>query len=107
MLKRLYSEQPRQWHHYINPSLFAYSEVPQESTGFSPFELQYGRAVRGPMFILKELWMKEVEEPEVKNSYQYVVELREKLEDTLKLAHTELQKAQHKASITTTVRLKS
>ena len=48
------------------------------------------------MFILKELWTKEVEEPEVKNSYQYVFEIREKLEDTLKLAHTELQKAQNK-----------
>ena len=96
MLKRLCSEQPRQWHRYINPLLFAYREVPQDSTGFSPFELLYGRAVRGPMFILKELWTKELEEPEVKNSYQYVFELREKLEDTLKLAHSELQKAQHK-----------
>ena len=68
----------------------------KESTGFSPFELLYGRAVRWPMFILKELWTKELEEPEVKNSYQYVFELREKMEDTLKLAHTELQKAQNK-----------
>ena len=96
MLKRLCSEQPRQWHHYINPLLFAYREVPQESTGFSPFELLYGRAVRGPMAILKQLWTKEVEEPEVKNSYQYVFELREKLEDTLKLGHCELEKAQQK-----------
>ena len=48
------------------------------------------------MFILKELWMKELEEPEVKNSYQYGFELRKKLEDTLKLAHTQLQKAQNK-----------
>ena len=48
------------------------------------------------MTILKELWTKEVEEPEVKNSYQYVFELREKLEETLKLAHTQLQKAQDK-----------
>ena len=95
-LKRLCSEQPRQWHRYINPLLFAYREVAQESTGFSPFELLYGRAVRGPMFILKELWTKEVEAPEVKNSYQYVFELREKLEDTLKIAHEELQKAQQK-----------
>ena len=95
MLKRLCSEQPRQWHRYINPLLFAYREVPQESTRFSLFELLYGRAVRGLMFILKELWTKELEEPEV-NSYQYVFELREKLEDTLKLAHTELQKAQNK-----------
>ena len=96
ILKRLCSEQPRQWHRYINPLLFAYREVPQESTGFSPFELLYGRAVRGPMTILKQLWTKEVEEPEVKNSYQYVFELREKLEDTLKLAHSELEKAQQK-----------
>ena len=59
----------------------AYREVPQEPTGFSPFQLLYGRAVRGPMFILKELWTKELEEPEVKKSYQYVFELREKLED--------------------------
>ena len=96
MLKRLCSEQPRQWHRFINPLLFAYREVPQESTGFSPFELLYGRAVRGPMTILKELWTKEVEEPEVENSYQYVFELREKLEETLKLAHSQLQKAQDK-----------
>ena len=48
------------------------------------------------MFILKELWIKDVEAPGVKNSYQYVFELREKLEDTLKIAHEELQKAQQK-----------
>ena len=55
MLKRLCSEQPRQWHRFINPLLFAYREVLQESTGFSPFELLYGRAVTGPMTILKKL----------------------------------------------------
>ena len=85
MLKRLCSEQPRQWHRYINPLFFAYREVPQEATGFSLFELLYGRAVRGPMIILKELCTKGLEELEVKNSYQYVFELREKLEGTLQL----------------------
>ena len=48
------------------------------------------------MAILKQLWTKEVDEPEVKNTYQYVFELREKLEDTLKLAHSELEKAHQK-----------
>ena len=47
MLKRLCSEQPKQWHRYINALLFAYREVPQASMGFSPFELLYGRTVRG------------------------------------------------------------
>ena len=96
MLKRLCSEQPRQWHRYINALLFAYREVPQKSTGFSPFELLYGRAVRGPMSVLKELWTQDIAQPEVKNSYQYVFELREKLEDTLEIAHSELRKARQR-----------
>ena len=46
MLKRLCSEQPRQWHRYINPLLFAYGEVPQESNGFSPFFSHYLPTIR-------------------------------------------------------------
>ena len=95
-LKRLCSEPPRLWHRYIKPLHFVYREVAQESTGFSPLELLYGRAVRSPMLIFKELWTKEVEAPEVKNSYQYIFELREKLEDTLKIAHEKLHRAQQK-----------
>ncbi|GFS14443.1 zinc finger protein [Elysia marginata] len=93
-LRRLCSEQPRQWHRYINPLLFAYREVPQESTHFAPFELLYGRTVRGPMHILRELWTKDIEEPEVKTSYEYVLNLRERLDDTLQIAGEELEKAQ-------------
>ena len=37
------------WDKLIPYVLFAYREVPQESTGFSPFELLYGREVRGPL----------------------------------------------------------
>ena len=48
-LKRLCNEQPRQWHCFVNLLLFAYREAPQEATGFSPFELLYGRTVRGPV----------------------------------------------------------
>ena len=44
--------------------------------------------------ILKELWTKEVNIPEVKTSYEYVTELREHLEDSLKLVQEELQKSQ-------------
>ena len=94
MIKRLCQDQPKQWHRLINPVLFAYREVPQDSTGFSPFQLLYGRSVRGPGTILKELWTKEVNIPEVKSSYEYVTELRERLEDSLKLAQEELEKSQ-------------
>ena len=74
--KKALQDQPKQWHRLINPVLLVYREVPQESTGFSPFHLLYGRSVRRPGTILKELWTKEVNIPEVKSSYEYVTELR-------------------------------
>ena len=97
MLMRLCIEKPKDWDRYIGAVLFAYREVPQESLGFSPFELLYGRAVRGPMAILRELWTKETAAEEVKTTYQYVVDLRNQLEDTCRLAQESLKQAQGKA----------
>ena len=94
MLRRLCHEQPRQWHRFITPLLFAYREARQEATGFSPTELLYGRTVKGPVQILKELWFEKEEVPEVTTSYQYVLELRERLDETMKLAQAELEKNQ-------------
>ena len=45
------------------------------------------------MHILKELWTEKVAVREENTSYQYVFELREKLEATLELAREELGKA--------------
>ena len=99
MLRRLCSEQPRQWNRYINALLFAYREVPQASTVFAPFELLYGRTVRGPMRIIRHLWTGETDRSEVRSSYQYVFELRERLEETMRIAQEELAKAQHRQKL--------
>ena len=48
------------------------------------------------MTILKELWTKEIEDPEIKSTYHYVIDLRERLESTCKLARENLEKASHK-----------
>ena len=96
MLKRMCAERPKDWDRYLPALLFAYREVPQESLGFSPFEMLYGRTVRGPMAILKEVWTKESAEPEVKLTYQYVLELQERLQETCEVAKQELMKAQGK-----------
>ena len=93
MLKKMCQERPKDWDRYLPAVLFAYREVPQASTGFSPFELLYGRTVRGPMQVLRELWTK-CEAPEVRNTYQYIFDLRNKLEETCQLARENLQAAQ-------------
>jgi hypothetical protein len=96
MLKKLTTEQPGAWDRYIPALLFAYREVPQESTGFSPFELLYGKTVRGPMAVLRDLWTKDFQEEEVKASSKYVVDLRNRIEETCKLAQQNLQTASQK-----------
>lgn len=81
MLKRMCSERPKDWDHYLPALLFAYRELPYESLGFAPFELLYGHTVCGLMAILKEVWTKQVTELEVKLTYQYVLKLQEQLQD--------------------------
>lgn len=51
ILKRLCYEQKQQWPKYLGPLMFAYRKAPQESIRFSPFELLYGKTVRGPLQI--------------------------------------------------------
>ena len=96
MLKRVLltmcAERPNDWDKYLPALLFAVTEIPQESLGFSPFELLYGRNVRGPMQILRELWSVEETDEHARLTYQYVIDLRERLEKTCKLAQDNVRK---------------
>ena len=56
LLRRIIQGEGREWEKYLFNVLFAYREVPQESTGFCPFELTFGRDIQGPLDILKEQW---------------------------------------------------
>ena len=94
MIQKMAAEKPSDWDRYIPALLFSYREVAQASLGFSPFELVYGRSVRGPMSMLRDIWADEDINEQTKTTYQYVLELRERLESTCKLAHDELRKAQ-------------
>jgi len=44
--------------------------------------------------LLKRIWMGEEEDSQVKTAYQYVVDLRERIEETCELAKNELSKVQ-------------
>ena len=94
MLKKVCMERPRDWDRYIPALLFAYRDAPQESLKFSPFCLLYGREVRSPLKIAKELFARNIEEDEVKTTYEYVVDLQNRLKETCEWAHEELSKSQ-------------
>ena len=93
LLRRICADRPSDWDRYFASVLFAYREALQSSMGFSPFELIYGRSVRGPLSILKELWSGQQPNDEVKTEYQYTIDLRERLETTLDAAQQELRKS--------------
>lgn len=69
-------------------------QVPQASTGFSPFELLFGRRSRGVLDLIKESWE---EGPSTsKNEIQYVLDLRAKLHTLGKLSRKHLLQAQER-----------
>jgi len=93
MLKKLCADEPKCWDRYIPALLFAYREVPNDSLKFSPFELLYGRRVRGPMDILQQVWTNDTPPEEVKNTAAYVVDLRNRIHDMIMLAQKNLKSA--------------
>ena len=93
MLRRMSAERPKDWDRYIEPLLFAYREAPQASTGFSPFELLYGRSVRCPMEILREMCSEKRIPEETKCACEYVIDLRNRIESTCRIASENLTRA--------------
>eukprot|EP00731_Ephydatia_muelleri_P022383 Em0014g974a len=92
MLRKATAIDGKDWDKLIPYLLFAYREVPQASTGFSPFELLYGRDVRGPLDILRETW--EGNESQDESVVSYVLSTREKLKQMVDCVHENLTKQQ-------------
>ena len=85
-LKKLCSERPTDWHRYLIPTLFALREIPNDRTGFSPFELLYGRQCRGPLAVLRDLWDCSDLNEEQRSLYNYVIQLQDQLEECAQIA---------------------
>jgi len=93
MLRHMCAEKPKDWDPYIGPLLFRYREVKHDSFDYSPFELLYGRTVRGPMSILRELMSNEKVDRKSR-AHEYVLDLKDRLQSTCELAQIELQRSQ-------------
>ncbi len=96
MIRKFVHEDAKNWDKWLEPLLFAVREVPQASTGFSPFELLYGRQPRGVLDVLRETW--EEGPSKSKNEIQHVLDLRTKLHTLGQLSMENLLQAQDKQS---------
>ena len=88
MLWKSAQEDGKDWDKLIPYVLFAYREVPQESTGFAPFELLYGRDIRGPLDILKDEW--ESSPKSDQSVISHILLMRDRLEQMSALAQENL-----------------
>ena len=77
MIKMYCIENSKDWDEGVHLLLFAVRESVQESLGFSPFELVFGHAVRGPLLLLKEKWLDE--DPEKISVLKYVGTFKDRL----------------------------
>ena len=57
MIRAYCTQYQSEWDQGIHLLLFTAREAVQESLGFSPFELVFGCTVRGPLKLLKEMWL--------------------------------------------------
>ena len=92
MLRAHCAEQKKDWDSGLPFVLFAARSAVQESLGFSPFELVYGRTVRGPLQIAKERWVEQGKASE--DTVTYMDRLKKNISDALRLARRNLSEAQ-------------
>ena len=92
MLKKFVRERVTNWDMFLPYLLFAYMEVPCESTGYSPFELLYGRSVRGPLAVIKETWLEK--HPSKESLMRHVLEIRRRLAMIQKAVQEHMAKTQ-------------
>ena len=77
-LRKVTQDSPQDWDRKITAALFAFRELPNETTQLSPFELVYGRQMRGPLSILKQVFTNDSEETVYKNVFAYLLDLKER-----------------------------
>ena len=94
MLRKFVDDEGKNWNKLLPYVLFAYREVPQASTGFSPFELTYGREVRGPLDVIKDGWTMDSNEGD--DIVTYVNRIYHRLQGARDVVQQSMQKEQER-----------
>ena len=97
MLKAYVDQHDDEWDKALCYLLFAYREVPVAEYGYSPFEMVYGRYVKGPLSILHDSWWEDPKAKVSQNVVQHMLETRNKIEKALDTVHARKAVSQTKA----------
>jgi len=89
------SQQP--WDEVLPWVLFAYREIPVETLGFSPFEMLFGRNVRGPLQLVKSGWKPKSVKKLKQNVLEFMLNTRESLKSCHQMAETVTKTARTKS----------
>ena len=98
IIGKLAHDSPRSWQKHLNCTMWALREVPNETTGISPFQAVFGILPKGPLAILKEHWCGETDLPLdlSKGTADYLKELRNKLETAQSFVNSHTTQAQQR-----------
>uniref|UniRef100_A0A9J7WVK0 ribonuclease H n=1 Tax=Cyprinus carpio carpio TaxID=630221 RepID=A0A9J7WVK0_CYPCA len=92
MLRRVAAEDKRDWDKMLPYVLFGIRDVPQVSTGFTPFELLFGRQPRGLLDVGGEAWE---QQPAVHcSTIEHVREMRERIDRVMPIVREHMAKVQ-------------
>ena len=97
MIRAYCLDHQKDWDEGIPFPMFAARDAPQESLGFSPFELIVGHTVPGPLSMLKEKWLKG--NPANESLLEYVSRFQTRLQETRELARKRLKTVQSEMKI--------
>ena len=92
MLGTLEQDQKKDWKSFIGPMVHAYNCTKQETTGYSPFSLMFGREPRLPI----DLAFGGDTSKETKSMTKYVKDLQHRLREAYQLAANSAKRSQHR-----------
>jgi len=96
MIAKVAIQYPKSWHRYVDLILWAMRESVNESTNVPPYTLVFGHLPRGPLAVLRDVWLNEDNYPTPKNksTAEFLKDLRDRLDVARSYADEHAVKAQ-------------
>jgi hypothetical protein len=99
MIRATTDEFPNSWDESLPWVLFAYREIPVETSGFSPFEMLFGDTKRGPLSLVKSNWKPSAVTKAKPNVLEYILNVRESMKICRELAESTTKLARGKSKL--------